>query len=118
MIRTFMDQSMTPKTGFWKYIKAATEAEKQEMTSQIEAENEFQLQEPHGWDENDNDCPIHFKLENHRGYQMQAYTPSGNMMDGFHEIFIKCLNCKTIFTYAGDDDEQICPNCYSILISK
>ena len=100
-------------TATWTYVKRATKYEKIAMQQALEAENEFQQQEPvHGWDENGDDCPITFRLENHDGWQMQAYTPSGNMMDGFHESFIRCGNCGEIITYAGDDDTgQYCYEC-------
>lgn len=104
------------KKNSWKYIKRATNRDKYEMQASIDAENEFQQKEPHGWDENGNDCPITFKLENHNGWQMQAYTPSGKMMNGFHESFCRCGNCGEIFTYSGDsDNEQFCYHCYAEL---
>lgn len=99
----------------WQYVRAASAAEKAEMQAIIDEENKFQQQEPHGWDENDNDCPIVFKLEKHDSYQMQAYTPNGTMMDNsFHESFCRCGNCGEIFTYTdtGDDnDDQYCWKC-------
>lgn len=97
----------------WNYVKRASQAEMAEMVAHLEAENEFQQQEPHGWDENDNDCPICFRLEFHDGWQMQAYTPAGTMMDSsFHESFIRCNDCGKIFTYGPDDDtDQYCPGC-------
>ena len=103
------------KKNRWVYVQRATAREKALMQVAIDAENEFQLQEPHGWDEDGNDCPITFKLENHSGYQMQAYTPSGNQMEGFHESFIRCGNCKEIVTMNGDGDEVFCYECYTDL---
>lgn len=102
------------KSNKWSYVTRATLAEKAEMQAMIDAENEFQQQEPHGWDENDNDCPIHFKLELHSGWQMTAYTPSGKIMGGFHEGFIRCWNCGGIVTDAGDD-EKFCFRCFAEL---
>jgi len=100
----------------WSYIRRASVKDTVSMLEAIKAENEFQQQEPHGWDEDCETCPITFKLEKHDAYQMQAYMPSGKMMDGFHEIFIRCSVCKEISVYGGDDDsDQTCSECYAAL---
>ena len=105
---------MTKNT--WTYVKRASMRDKALMEELIREENKFQQQEPHGIDENDNDCPITFKLENHHGWQMNPYTPSGNRMPGFEESFIRCNVCGYITTYAGDDDnDQWCPHCNQFL---
>ena len=100
---------MTTKT--FSIVKRATQIDKYQMEEIIEAENKFQQQEPHGRDENDDDCPITYKMENHQGWQMQAYTPSDKMMNGFHQSFVRCGNCGTIFTWGGEDI-IICTECH------
>lgn len=104
---------MTAKTPTWKYVKRATLREKYLMEEIIRSENEFEQQEPHGIDESDQDCPIVFRLENHQGYQMQAYTQDGKMMDtSFSECFVRCGNCGAIFSWNGSPT-LICTECYT-----
>lgn len=102
----------------WSYVRRASPVEKAAMLETIVAENDFQQKEPHGeWleytDENGEaqqvQCPIVFRLENHDGYQMQAYTPDGRMMDNsYHYSFVRCKKCHQIVTYYGDANVCIC----------
>ena len=106
------------KNQTWTYVGRATKREKYYMQEIIEDESKFQQQEPHGWDEDGRDCPIHFQAEKHGDWQMQAYTPSGKMMDGFHEGFIRCGNCGAILSYDGCEDyDPHCWHCETDLIN-
>ena len=97
----------------WSWITRATKNEKQQMKELIVAENEFEQIENHGIDDNDNDCPITYKLESHKGWQAQAYMPNGKMMDGFHVGFARCGNCGNVMMISCDEN-VICPDCFTI----
>jgi len=103
-----LNQIMSKK---WTYVGRATKREKFLMEEEVRNENEFQQIEPGGWDEENEDCPIHFRAEKHGDWQMQAYTPSGKMMDGFHESFIRCGNCGAIFSHNGSEMDPFCYHC-------
>ena len=96
----------------WTYVGRATKREKLLMEEEVREENEFQQIEPGGWDEESWGCPIHYRVEKHGDWQMQAYTPSGNMMNGFHESFVRCGNCGAILSYDGGTDlDPYCWKC-------
>ena len=99
------------KTKTWRYIRRATRREKAHMQQIILDENEFQQIEPHGWNAWGETCPIHFRMEKHNAWQMQAYQPDGVMMNGFHESFIRCQNCGAVLTYGGEDCNPYCHEC-------
>lgn len=84
-------------------IKRATAHDKYLMEEIIRNENEFEQQEPHGHDENDNIFPIVYRLENHDGYQMQAYSNEKMMDSSYHQLLCRCGNCGEIFSWGGED---------------
>jgi hypothetical protein len=100
----------------FSWIAFASKAEKAEMQSWVEDENNFQKIEPQGLDDDNKEFAIVYKLERHSSWQMTAYTPSGIIMDNsYHEGFCRCNNCKKLFIFNNgadaSNDNQYCYEC-------
>ena len=101
---------MTQKT--FRYVKRATRRDKALMLEIIRNENEFEQQEPHGWDdENETEFSVEYKLYRAGDtWQANAFLPNGEMMDNsYHMLFCRCSEGH-IFTL-DCDDFIYCPDC-------